>query len=163
MPNNPDGEAKRLRTLHAYGVLDTPAEPEFDTIVRQAAAAVGTPMALVSLIDQNRQWFKAKVGITVSETPLTSSFCTHAIRGSGVFAVEDASHDVRFSQNPLVTGRPGIRFYAGVPLQLDGARIGTLCVLDDQPRKSFSSLHENYLIYLAHRTIAALKARNKNG
>ena len=152
---------QRVATLQGYDLLDTPAEEEFNTIVHQAAAAVGTPMAIVSLLDENRQWFKARVGIDLAETSITASFCAHAIRGPGVVAVADATLDARFARNPLVTGKPHIRFYAGATLQLDGVRVGTLCVLDTQPRSSLSHLEERYLTYLADRTVKAMKTRRR--
>jgi GAF domain-containing protein len=155
-----DGQ-QRVKTLRDYDILDSAPEPEFDAIVNAAAAAIGTPMALISLLDANRQWFMAKVGISASETPITSSFCAHAIRGSGVFAVSDATLDEQFAANPLVTGKPHIRFYAGAPLRLAGVRVGTLCVLDDQSRKSLTRLQEDYLLHLAERTTSALYTRNR--
>jgi GAF domain-containing protein len=132
-------EATRLAALMGTSVLDTPPEPAFDALVRQAAARFRVPIALISLVDAERQWFKAAVGLPAGhETPRSQAFCDHAIRGMGVMVVPDARSDPRFAGNPLVTGAPCIRFYAGAPLTLaGGARLGTLCVIDRLPRKDF--------------------------
>lgn len=131
----PPDDAARLQALRALLVLDTPPEERFDRIVRFAAEEFDVPIALVSLVDQDRQWFKAKVGLDACETSRDASFCGHAIVQDAVLVVEDALQDERFADNPLVTGPPHIRFYAGAPLQLPGGqRIGTLCLLDRQPR-----------------------------
>jgi GAF domain-containing protein len=160
MNGNDNQEQTRVDALKAYGVLDTPNEALFDKIVREAAHAFNTPMALISLVDENRQWFKAKVGLAPSETPRSISFCTHAIRGSEVFVVEDASTDNRFADNPLVTGNPGIRFYAGAPLKTPAAqRIGTLCVLDTARHRAPTSAEKAQLEALAVRTVAAFERR----
>ncbi len=136
-PPVPDNEAARLAKLHALMVLDSAAEDAFDNLVRLASAVCGVPIALISLIDEGRQWFKAQTGLPgVTETPRDQAFCAHAIMGDALFEVADASVDARFSNNPLVTGQPDIRFYAGAPLTLPtGERIGTLCVIDRAPRK----------------------------
>ena len=110
-------EGRRIDALKGYGILDTPNEPEFDRIVQEAAAMLGAPIALISLVDEHRQWFKAKLGLEPDEMPRSISFCTHAIHGSDMMVVEDAAEDARFAANPLVTGDPGIRFYAGTPLK----------------------------------------------
>jgi diguanylate cyclase (GGDEF)-like protein/PAS domain S-box-containing protein len=130
-------EADRIAKLRELVVLDSPPEPVFDAIVRAATVACGVPIALISLIDLERQWFKANVGwIGVTETPRDIAFCDLTIRSDAVLEVPDARTDARFSQNPLVTGDPNIRFYAGAPLTLPGGqRIGTLCVLDSQVRR----------------------------
>lgn len=131
----PPDEAARLRALHALLILDTPPEERFDRVVRFAADELGMPMALVSLVDGERQWFKSRVGLDALETPRDIAFCAHAILQPDTFVVEDAREDERFFDNPLVTGAPFIRFYAGAPLTAPGgARVGTLCVLDSQPR-----------------------------
>lgn len=128
-------EASRQHSLDLLAVLDTGAEASFDGLVQAAAAICGTPIALISLIDHDRQWFKANVGLEgVSETPRAISFCTHAIEQRDLFVVEDAQLDPRFASSPLVTGDPRIRFYAGAPLHLaDGAAVGTLCVIAREP------------------------------
>ncbi|HEX8554049.1 MAG TPA: GAF domain-containing protein [Sphingomonas sp.] len=154
----------RRDALRGYGVLDSPNEPEFDHVVREAAAVLRTPIALISLLDENRQWFKAKVGLTVSETPLSISFCTHAARGKDVFVVEDARDDARFRDSPLVTGDPSVRFYAGAPLMTaTGARIGTLCVIDTKPRGDPSDYEKKELARLADKVIEILEARKARG
>ncbi|QRN93694.1 PAS domain-containing protein [Archangium violaceum] len=129
-------EAQRLLALERSSLLDTPPEPDFDDIVRLAAELCGTPIALVSLVDRSRQWFKANVGLSgVSETERGISFCTHAIEREGVFLVEDARADERFAFSPLVQGEPFIRFYAGAAiLTEEGHALGTLCVIDRRPR-----------------------------
>ena len=134
-PALPAQEEYRLSTLHALGLLDTPPDERFDAITRTAAAMFGTPISMVSLVDANRQWFKSRVGLDVAETNRDISFCGHAILRNEVFVVEDALQDARFNDNPLVTGAPYVRFYAGKPLAApNGQRIGTLCVIDRQSR-----------------------------
>ena len=130
-------EAARLERLRALVVLDTAPEPIFDEIARMAAEVCGVPIALISLIDAERQWFKANVGLTgVGETPREVAFCSHAIGSRHLFEVVDATQDPRFSANPLVTGAPEIRFYAGAPLVMPaGERVGTLCVIDREIRQ----------------------------
>ncbi|RCW69176.1 GAF domain-containing protein [Pseudorhodoferax soli] len=131
----PADEDARLRALQALMVLDTPPEERFDRVVRFAAEQLDMPMALVSLIDGERQWFKSRVGLDVPETGRDIAFCAHAILQPETFVVEDALQDGRFADNPLVTGAPHIRFYAGAPLSAPGGeRVGTLCVLDSKPR-----------------------------
>ncbi len=130
-------EGSALEALHRLDVLDSAAEAEFDALVKAASAVCGTPISLVSLIDAERQWFKANVGLPgVSQTPRELAFCAHAVLGDSLFEVPDARLDPRFFDNPLVAGDPNIRFYAGVPLQLSGGElVGTLCVIDRQPRQ----------------------------
>lgn len=155
-----DEERGRITALRSYGVLDTPNEAQFDAIVREAARRFGVPIALVCLVDENRQWFKAKVGIEASETPLTVSFCTHAIRGNDVFDVPDASNDHRFWHNPLVMNPPSFRAYAGAPLKTpEGKRIGTLCVIDRKARAAFSEQDKTDLQTFAQRTMVAFERR----
>lgn len=131
-----DNEAATLAALHALEVLDTGPEAEFDALVRAASTICGVPISLISLIDAERQWFKANVGLPgVSETPRDVAFCAHAVLGDEIFEVPDATRDARFADNPLVAGQPAIRFYAGAPIRLtDGSRVGTLCVIDREPR-----------------------------
>ena len=134
-PPLPIEEEYRLSTLHALGLLDTPPDERFDAITRTTATLFGAPISLVSLVDANRQWFKSRVGLDILETQRDISFCGHAILGNQVFVVEDTRQDSRFQDNPLVTGAPFIRFYAGRPLSApNGQRIGTLCVIDRRAR-----------------------------
>jgi two-component sensor histidine kinase len=129
-------EAQRLAALRAYDILDTPREEEFDDIVRVVSAICQTPISVINLIDEGRQWFKAEVGLGVRETPLPASICAHAILQPGLFVVPDTLHDKRFSDNPLVTGHPHLRFYAGALLETsEGLPLGTICVLDYTPRE----------------------------
>jgi diguanylate cyclase (GGDEF)-like protein len=133
----PDNEEARVAELHALDILDSAPERHYDDLVRIASAICGTPIGFVSLVDRDRQWFKAKLGIDVSETPREVSFCAHALNDpSRVLVVPDATQDPRFSDNPLVTGGPFIRFYAGAPLvSASGSVLGTLCVIDRKPRQ----------------------------
>lgn len=141
MPDDPEtSEAERLEALCALNLLDTPPEERFDRITRLAACFFDVPIALVSLIDEQRQWFKSKYGIDVPETPRDHAFCDHAIRNGELLVVEDANVDPRFYANPLVTGPLGIRFYAGYPVSSpDGHILGTLCLIDHKPRQLSSS------------------------
>lgn len=134
-PDLPQDEPLRLATLRSLGILDTVAEERFDRLTRLARRVFQAPMALVSLVDQDRQWFKSADGLDARETPRDISFCGHAILGEDPFIVPDAASDLRFSDNPLVLGDPAIRFYAGCPLRApNGQKLGTLCILDRQPR-----------------------------
>ena len=129
-------ELSRLAALLRYDILDSPNEDAFDDFTHLAAQICGTPIALISLVDAQRQWFKSRFGLDVSQTPREISFCTHTIEGQGLFEINDAQQDPRFQHNPLVTGAPNIRFYAGTPLTTpDGYNIGTLCVIDSRPRQ----------------------------
>lgn len=129
-------EAARLAELRRYDVLDTAPEPRFDRITRLASRLLDAPIALVSFVDESRQWFKSRVGLEVEQTSRAHAFCDHAIREPAVLVVPDARQDPRFADNPLVRGEPGIRLYAGAPLTTPGAhRIGTLCVIDQRPRE----------------------------
>ncbi|HEY0134892.1 MAG TPA: GAF domain-containing protein, partial [Nannocystis sp.] len=132
----PANENERLEALYRCGILDTEPEPSFDEIASLAGQLCATPMALVSLVDADRQWFKARVGLPATETPRDVSFCAHAVASNEPLVVDDTLQDTRFAGNPLVTSDPNIRFYAGVPLTLeDGLTVGTLCVLDRVPRR----------------------------
>jgi diguanylate cyclase (GGDEF)-like protein len=135
-PRIPADEMRRLGALRASGLLDTPAEERFDRVTRMAQRLFDVPIALISLVDEDRQWFKSRQGLDTSETPRAFSFCAHAIEGDEVFQVFDAEADVRFADNPLVVGDPNIRFYAGCPVSApDGSKLGTLCVIDRRPRQ----------------------------
>ena len=139
----PVDEDQRLAALRRYAILDTPAEPAFDALTRATARALDVPIALVSFVDLNRQWFKAKHGLEATETPREQAFCAHSIHDREIMEVFDAATDVRFAQNPLVTGAPNIRFYAGAPLTgPDGTAAGTLCVIDRIPRRLQPSQRE---------------------
>jgi hypothetical protein len=132
----PPDEEKRLATLHSLGILDTEREERFDRITRLAAALFDAPVSLISLVDENRQWFKSTCGIDAQETPRDESFCAHAVVSRAPLIIPDALMDERFAENPLVVNPPRVRFYAGYPLILaDGSCIGTLCILDTRPRE----------------------------
>lgn len=153
-------ERARIAELKSYGLLDTENEPEFDAVVREAAKLAGVPIALISLIDEHRQWFKARVGLEARETPRAISFCTHAIQGPDVMEVGNALEDERVRTSPLVTGAPDIRYYAGAPLKTStGRRLGTLCVIDSRARGPMSDDTRSKLEALAERTVALFEAR----
>jgi diguanylate cyclase (GGDEF)-like protein len=131
----PDDEKERLESLRSLGVLDTEPEERFDRFTRVARRIFGVPIALVSLVDENRQWFKSRQGLDATETPRDISFCGHAICRDDALVVSDTLTDERFADNPLVTENPNIRFYAGHPLVgPDGRKVGTLCLIDREPR-----------------------------
>ncbi|MBT8103414.1 MAG: sensor domain-containing diguanylate cyclase [Gammaproteobacteria bacterium] len=135
-PPTPSDETRRLETLRGLKLLDTLPEERFDRVTRLAKQIFSTPIALVSLVDADRQWFKSVQGLDVSETPRNVSFCGHAILDDKIMIVNDASEDQRFCDNPLVCHDPNIRFYAGYPLSApDGSRVGTLCVIDREPKE----------------------------
>ena len=132
---HPDNEPARIKALHSLLILDTPPEQRFDRIITFLADEFTMPIAMISLVDSNRQWFKARLGMTCAETDRNISFCAHAILGTEVFIVPDAQTDARFAGNPLVTNEPFVRFYAGAPLIMNSGHVlGTLCMLDYTPR-----------------------------
>ena len=135
-PAKPIDETARLMSLHSLRVLDTPSEGRYDRLTRMAQRLFGVKIALVSLVDTNRQWFKSKQGLDACETSRAISFCGHAILSRETLVINDASKDPRFADNPLVTGDPHIRFYAGCPIRdPNGFNVGTLCLIDPEPRE----------------------------
>lgn len=153
-------EKKRLEELKAYGILDTPPEEAFDRVTRLAARLLGSPIALISLVDERRQWFKSHYGADLSETPREWAFCGHAILEDDVMVVPDATKDDRFRFNPLVVDEPRIRFYAGMPLRSPhGTNLGTLCVIDRTPRLGLSEVQRQILKDLAAIVIDELELR----
>ncbi len=157
----PHNEKKRLKVLWEYEVLDTVPEEVFDDLTELAAKICEAPIALISLVDEKRQWFKSKVGIDVKETPRDVSFCAHAITQPDLFIVPDATQDKRFAANPFVTGEPNIRFYAGAPLVTpDGHALGTLCVLDKVPRELRPD-QKQALRILARHVVSQLELRRR--
>ena len=156
-------EQQRLKALRGYDLLDTLPEPAFDALVQDAAARFRAPIALMSLVDEDRQWFKASVGLDATETPRSMSFCAHAICGDGIFIVPDALADARFSGNPLVTGNPKIRFYAGALIETcEGHRLGTVCVIDRIPRAEISADEREILKTLATKAMTLIEARKNS-
>jgi GAF domain-containing protein len=153
-------EEKRIQALEQFELLDTLPEKEFDDIVELASAFFHTPISLISLLDSHRQWFKARIGMAAKETPIEQAFCYHAIKDPDhVMVVPDSLMDDRFINNPLATGSPHVRFYAGAPLVTrDGYALGTLCVIDSQPR-NFSEEQERVLQILAHKVIERMENR----
>ncbi len=152
-------ESDRLAALRSYRVLDTPPEPAFDDLVELAARACQTPVALISLIDERRQWFKAEVGLGMSETSLDRSICLSAMLLPGLTIVPDLTEDPRFARNPLVTGEPHLRFYAGAVLRTgDGVPLGALCVLDHVPR-DLTEQQVSTLTLLARQVMSHLELR----
>jgi two-component sensor histidine kinase len=155
-------EEFRVGALRRYGILDTPREADFDEVVQVASAVCGTPISVINLIDHDRQWFKAEVGLGVRETPLDSSICAHAILQPGLFIVPDTTLDRRFADNPLVTGDPHLRFYAGALLQTpEGFPLGTVCVLDYKPRE-LDDTQKAFLRLMANQVMKLLELRRIN-
>ncbi|MCL4523227.1 MAG: GAF domain-containing protein [Acidobacteria bacterium] len=153
----PANEAERLRAVESYDILDTPPEKIFDNLARIAASICGTEVALVSIMDKDRQWFKAKIGWVIKETPREVAFCSHTILSSEILIVPDALEDERFADNPLVTQDPHIRFYAGMPLiNPDGHALGTICVIDHKPRQ-LTAAQQDSLAVLAKCAVGHLE------
>jgi anti-sigma regulatory factor (Ser/Thr protein kinase) len=152
-------EEWRLRALRQYKILDTKPEQAFDDLTLLASQICGVPIALISLVDEDRQWFKSRVGVEVQQTSRSISFCAHAIHEQGIFTVADALNDARFRDNPLVQGDPHIRFYAGAPITTqDGHALGTLCVIDYVPR-TLTADQNNALMALQRQVTAQLELR----
>jgi GAF domain-containing protein len=155
----PNNEAERLAALKEYRVLDTGTEQPYEDITTLAAHICQVPMAMISLVDEARQWFKARVGITRVQTPRETAFCAHTILHRRPFVIRDAKKDRRFVNNPLVTGEPHIRFYAGFPLiNQKGFAVGTLCAMDRKPRV-LSAKQEKAMQALARQVMALLEVR----
>ena len=158
----PRNEQKRLKVLWQYEVLDTVPEAVFDELTELAARICQAPIALISFVDEDRQWFKSKTGITLQETSRDVSFCAHAITQPDLFIVPDAASDPRFCRNPLVTSDPRIRFYAGAPLITpDGHALGTLCVIDKVPRE-LNQDQQAALRILARHVVTQLELRRRS-
>lgn len=162
MAGSKDDEWFRQRALDSYRVLDTLDEPAYDDIVRLACHICDTPIALISFLDRDRQWFKARIGLEPTQTPREYAFCDHALQaGAALMEVPDASADPRFAANPLVTGSPDIRFYAGMPLIADdGVGLGTVCVIDRHAR-TLTPKQREAMAALARLTMQLLEARRE--
>jgi signal transduction histidine kinase len=152
-------ETERLRALRSYGILDTATEPAFDDITRIASYVCQTPISIISLVEDDRQWFKSEIGLGIRETPIDQSMCAHALLEHSFLEIPDTTLDSRFANNPLVTGRPHIRFYAGALLRTpDGLPLGTICVIDDKPRVLTPEQRE-VLAALARQVMAQMEFR----
>jgi len=158
----PKNEKQRLKVLWQYSVLDTMAEEIFDDLSELAARIYEGRVAMITLVDEDRQWFKAKVGVSINETSRDISFCAHAITQPGLFIVPDATRDERFAKNPLVKSDPKVRFYAGAPLvSPDGYALGTLCVIDKVPRE-LRPEQKQALRILARHVVSQLELRRRS-
>jgi GAF domain-containing protein len=156
----PPDENSRLRVLRQYSAIDTPPDPAFDRLTRLAAGIFDMPIVLLSLLDENRQWFKSCYGFNPSETGRASSFCAHTILPKEPLIIPDALSDPRFSDNPFVTGEPRIRFYAGAPLiAMEGYRLGTLCLIDRLPRPPLDGKQTRMLEDMAAMAVEELELR----
>ena len=164
--HKPINDIQRLQALHALKILDTPRDERFDRLTRMAKRIFDVPVALVTLIDTERQWVKSCAGIQMGNLPRDQSFCGHAILGDEVFVIPDLSEDARFVDNPMVTNPDTkVRFYAGCPIKsLNGSKLGTLCVLDQKPRKFSKDDHENLidLAAMVERELSALELATKD-
>ena len=158
----PKNEVQRIKVLWQYDVLDTVPEAVFDELTELAALICGAPVALISLVDENRQWFKSKLGVSINETSRDVSLCAHAILQRDLFIVPDATQDKRFKDNPLVVASPKIRFYAGMPLISPGGQaLGTLCVIDTVPRQ-LTDDQQQALRLLARHVMTELELRRRS-
>jgi GAF domain-containing protein len=150
---------RRLAALRQYSIMDSPPEKAFDDLAELASYICGTPIAIITLLDAERQWFKARVGLDAIETPIGDAFCAHAIQMNEVMVVEDARKDDRFAVNPYVTGNPNIRFYAGAPLITpEGVPVGTICAIDCVPRR-LPEEQRNALSILARQVVTQMELR----
>jgi GAF domain-containing protein len=153
-------EVQRVEVLNGYGLLDTVGELQFDSIVRAASRSFRVPIAAMSLIDAGRLWFKAKTGIDIDQTARSISFCSHAIEQNGILEITDPVQDPRFRDNPLVTGEPNIRYYAGAPIVMrSGAALGAICIIDTQFRFHLDTTEREHLLALARRAAEAIELR----
>lgn len=154
----PFGEPQRLEALRGYEILDTPPEPTYDSLTRLAATLFDVPIALISLVDADRQWFKSHYGLEVEETPRNIAFCAHAILEDAVMQVTDSTQDPCFAESDLVTGEPGVRFYAGAPLiSPEGFRLGTFCIVDQRPRDPLTAEQQCSLTDLARLAVTEME------
>lgn len=154
-------EEARLNALRRLEILDTPQDPAFDKLTSFAARFFKVPIALITFVDEDRQWFKSRYGLELNQTPHDVAFCSHAILEDETFVVPNATEDPRFCDNPLVLGDPNIRFYAGHPIiSHEGYKLGTLCVIDNKPRQ-FSVEEQNKLSELANKVSVLLESRLK--